>query len=194
MSVPSEPRAFFTEYLSSKVAALRDKLAGKSSAGCLTFRVIGDGEWSLRVADGELVVRDGMADDVIVQVSVPAADFVALVVAGAREQEGQELVPEKQVMAYKALSAPADRVQLVRSVPGSMAFVVRDGDVERRLAVTPGAQPHKIDAPDCRVECAMADFADMQAGRQQALQLVMQGKMKMIGNPQIPMALTGVFA
>ncbi len=194
MSVPSEPRAFFTEYLPSKVAALRDKLTGKTSAGCLTFRVLDVGEWSLRVTDGELVVRDGMDDDVIVQVSVSADDFVALVVAGAREQEGKEVDPQKQVMAFKALSAPPDRVKLVRSVPGSMAFVIRDGEVERRLAVTPGAQPHKIDAPDCRVECEMLDFADMQAGKQQALQLVMQGKMKMVGNPQIPMALTGVFA
>lgn len=194
MSVPSEPRAFFTEYLPAKVAALKEKLAGKSSTGCLTFRVIGEGEWSLRITDGELVVRDGMDDDVIVQVSVPADDFVPLVVAGAREQEGKDIVPEKQVMAYKALSAPADRVKLVRSVPGSMAFVIRDGDTERRLAVTPGAQPHKIDAPDCRVECAMLDFVDMQSGKQQALQLVMQGRMKMVGNPQIPMALTGVFA
>ena len=194
MSVPSEPRAFFTEYLPSKVAALKEKLAGKTSTGSMTFRVIGAGEWSLRIKDGDLEVSDGMADDVIIQVSVAEADFETLVVAGAREQEDKVIEPEKQVMAFKALSAPADRVKLVRSVPGSMAFVIKDGDVERRLAVTPGAQPHKIDAPDCRVECAMHDFADMQSGKQQALQLVMQGRMKMVGNPQIPMALTGVFA
>ncbi len=40
----------------------------------------------------------------------------------------------------------------------------------------------------------MNDFIDMQTGKQNPMQLAMGGKMKIVGNAQIPMALSGVFA
>ena len=39
----------------------------------------------------------------------------------------------------------------------------------------------------------MSDFRDMQTGKVQPMQLFMQQKMKMVGNAQIPMALSTVF-
>jgi putative sterol carrier protein len=40
----------------------------------------------------------------------------------------------------------------------------------------------------------MSDFMDMQTGKQNPMQLAMAGRIRIIGNAQIPMALSGVFA
>ena len=82
----------------------------------------------------------------------------------------------------------------MKAIPGSLAFVVKDGEQTRTIVITPGASPPNLAAPECRIECAMADFQDMQAGKQLPLQLMMSGKMKMVGNAQIPMALSTVLA
>src|SRR5690606_21225730 len=152
------------------------------------------GEWSLRLTDGELVVEPGVGDDVIMQVSVNEADFAAVVVEGARQQEAKGAKPEQQVVALKAITIDPARAAQVRGVPGSVGLVVTDGDETRRVTLTPGSQTPNIDAPECKLSCQMSDFVDWQEGRIQPMQLVMTGKMRIEGNAQIPMALTAVLA
>lgn len=193
MSVPETAQAFFTQYIPTRFEAVKGVLTGKSSSGSMTFRVAGDGEWSLRLKDGALEIAEGMADDVILQVTVPAADFKPIFVRGAELQEGEPPKPEAQVMAFKALTVDAERAKLVRAVAGSVAFVITDGDDVRKLVITPGAAAPELDAPDCRLECQMSDFMDMQVGKQMPIQLAMSGKIRIVGNAQIPMALSGVF-
>lgn len=193
MSVPQTARDFFTQYIPSRFETLKAGLAGKSSSGCMTFRIPGDGEWSLRLKDGALEIVEGMSDDVILQVTVPAADFQPIFVRGAELQEEEPPRPEAQVLAFKALTVDAERAKLVRAVAGSVAFVITDGDDVRKLVLTPGGGEPKLDAPDCRLECQMSDFMDMQVGKQMPIQLAMSGKIRIVGNAQIPMALSSVF-
>ncbi|MBK7578863.1 MAG: SCP2 sterol-binding domain-containing protein [Myxococcales bacterium] len=191
--VPETPKEFFTAYLPSRFEAMKAGLAGKSSNGSMVFRVSGAGEWTLRLKDGELEVSDGMQDDVIIQVTVAAEDFAPIFVQGAILQEGQEIKPEQQVMAFKALTVDAERVKLVKGIAGTVAFVVEAEGGSHKLGITPGSGAPKLDAPDCRLECKMNDFMDMQTGKQNPMQLAMSGKIKIVGNAQIPMALSGVF-
>ncbi len=192
--VPEGPEAFFTDYLPRRFEPVKAMVAGKSSVGCMTFRVSGVGEWSLRLTNGELSVAPGMADDVIVQVTITQGDFGPILVQGAREHETLAPDPKKQIMAFKALSLDASQADLVRSVKGTVAFVVKDGDRAHQLAITPGDAVPSVEAPDCKLECLMSDFMDMQAGKVVPVQLAMSGKIKIIGNAQIPMALSAVFA
>ena len=193
-NVPDSPEEFFTQYIPTRFAAVKGGLAGKSSSGSMVFRVAPGKEWTFRLKTGELDIAPGMADDVILQVTVPESDFKAVFVHGAEQSEGQELKPEAQVMAFKALTIDSEKAKLVKNVSGSVAFVITDGDAVRKLVITPGKAAPKLDAPDCKLECQMSDFIDMQSGKVQPIQLAMSGKIRIVGNAQIPMALSGVFA
>jgi putative sterol carrier protein len=191
--VPESPKEFFTQYIPSRFGALKAGLAGKSSNGSMVFRVSDVGEWSLTLAQGELVVTEGMKDDVIIQVTVSSEDFEPIFVQGALMQGDAEIKPEQQVMAFKALTVDEERVKLVKNIAGTVAFVVDAGGKSHKLSITPGSGAPKLDAPDCRLECKLNDFMDMQTGKQNPMQLAMSGKIKIVGNAQIPMALSGVF-
>lgn len=191
--VPQNPKDFFTQYIPERFTAFKESFAGKSSMGSMVFRVSGQGEWTLSLKDGELAVSDGMQDDVIIQVTVSESDFGPVFVVAASMQEGEPIKPEQQVMAFKALTIDAERAKLVRGIAGTVAFVIDAGDKKHQLAITPGKAEPKLEGPDCRLECKMNDFIDMQMGKQNPMQLAMAGKIKIIGNAQIPMALSGVF-
>jgi putative sterol carrier protein len=190
--VPETPDEFFLTYVPQRFETVKGSVAGKSSAGCLTFRV-GDAAWSLRVKSGELQVSSGMTQDVILQISVPERDFKAIVVRGAELQEREPLNAEQQLLAFKVLTIDAERLALVRGVRGSMAFIVNDGGTPHKLVVTPGNAVPNLAEPECRLECLMSDFMDMQTGKLNPMQLAMSGRIRIIGNAQIPMALSGVF-
>jgi putative sterol carrier protein len=191
--VPEQPREFFTNYVPSRFAAVKEGVAGRTSSGSMVFRVEGAGEWSLRLENGELTVKDGMEDDVIIQVTASEADFKPIFVQSAVLQEGETIRPEHQVMAFKALTIDAERANLVRGINGTVAFVIDDQGKQLKLAITPGKGTPKLDSPDCRLECKMSDFIDMQTGKQNPMQLAMSGKIRIVGNAQVPMALSGVF-
>ncbi|MCA9591848.1 MAG: SCP2 sterol-binding domain-containing protein [Myxococcales bacterium] len=191
--VPETPKDFFTQYIPSRFEAMKSAFAGKTSAGSMVFRVSGAGEWTLTLEAGELVVSEGQKDDVIIQVTVSEDDFTPIFVQAALQQEDEPIKPEQQVMAFKAITVDEERAKLVRGIAGSVAFVVSDDEKVHKLVITPGAAKPNLDAPDCRLECSMNDFLDMQTGKQNPMQLAMGGKIKIVGNAQIPMALSGVF-
>ncbi len=193
VDVPESPVEFFTEFVPARFAPLEASVAGKSSAGCMVFSVTGVGDWSLRLRDGKLVVNDGVADDVIIRVTMAEADFGPIVVSGARLQGDEVPDVQKQVLAFKALTIDEQLADAVRKIVGNVAFVVTDAGEARRITMTPGSAEPNVESPECRLECTMDDFVDMTAGRQQAVQLAMSGKIKMSGNLQIAMALSAVF-
>ena len=192
--VPEDPKSFFTQYLPERFERVKGSVPTKDSIGCMTFRVPGSGEWSLRLSGGELVIADGMDDDVIVQVTISEDDFVPVLVQGAREHESLTPDPNKQVMAFKALGLDASQADMVRAVKGSVAFVVTDDDKKHQITITPGSAEPNIGSPDCTLETKMSDFLDLQAGKAQPVQMAMSGQIKIVGNAQIPMALSAVFA
>ena len=50
--IPDTANEFFTQYVPERFTTVKAGVAGKTSAGCLTFRV-GDDTWSMRVTSGE---------------------------------------------------------------------------------------------------------------------------------------------
>jgi len=99
-SVPESPDPFFREYIPKRFEGVKAGLAGKTSAGAMTFRVLDVGEWSLRLKNGELEVSVGPAEDVVLQVSVSAEDFKPIFVHGAELQEGEPLRADQQILAF----------------------------------------------------------------------------------------------
>jgi putative sterol carrier protein len=192
--VPETPGAFFSEYIPRRFDAMKGGLAGKTSAGSMVFRVLDAGEWNLRLLNGELKIGSGMPDDVVLQISVAQRDFKPIFVHGAELQEDEPLRPDQQILAFKVLTVDAERMALVRGVRGNVAFSIKSGGETHTIIVTPGAAKPNFEQPDCRLECLISDFIDMQTGKRNPVELAMAGKVRIIGNAQIPLALSSVFA
>lgn len=193
--VPSDPRSFFSQYLPGRLAASPELASGITSVGSVTCRVTGAGEWSLRLLDGVLEVCPSAEDDVLLQVTVPGGDFEVLVVEPTRViANGPSRPVPHGGGALAALAMSADTARLVRRVPGSVLFVVRDGDLRRRLLVTPGHRSADMDSADCTIECALSDLIEMREKGGSPMQLFTLGKLRLKGNIQIAMALASVFA
>jgi hypothetical protein len=194
VSVPSDPEEFFTRYLPEQLAASPELATGITSIGSITCRVLGAGEWSLRLNDGVLEVTRGMEEDVMLQITVLAPDFETLVLTPTREiVSGPHRPIPHGGGALAALAVSAETARLVRRVPGSVLFVAKDGEVRRRLLVTPGVRAANLDSADCTIECALEDVVAMRAKGSSPMQLFTAGKLRLKGNVQIAMALAGVF-
>jgi putative sterol carrier protein len=74
-----------------------------------------------------------------------------------------------------------------------VAFVVTDDGRPHKLVITPGSAAPNVEEPECRIECLMGDFMDMQTGKLNPMQLAMSGRIRILGNAQIAMALSSVF-
>src|SRR5687767_4174590 len=104
-----------------RFAAVREQAAGRSSIGSITFRVLGADraeEWSLRLVDGELEVTRAMEDDVLLQATLAADDFVPILIDSIRraEQSGR---PARGTALLRALSVDVETARGLRHVPGS---------------------------------------------------------------------------
>ena len=126
--VPSSPSAFFTTYLPSQLGASFAPLAGKSSPYAITIAVPDAGAWTLRLSDGKLLVEAGADTEALLTITLRESDFDALFAEPVRLRGQSSPSPESQIFAWKALGVDAQKAKLVRAIPGSMAFVVADGD------------------------------------------------------------------
>jgi hypothetical protein len=191
-TIPLEPEEFFSSYLPNRFAPVKNTYAGKTSVDSVAFRV-GDAAWSYRLVDGELQMTREVEDDVVLQVSVPADDFVPLLVAASERRRTGASATGLPASSFRALKIDAETARLVRRVPGSVLFVARDGSDERRLLVTPGRRSTDFAAADCIIECDLDDFVRAESGgAQAAMQLFVAGKLRVKGNVQIAMALSSV--
>jgi putative sterol carrier protein len=124
---------------------------------------------------------------------VSAPDFKPIFVRGAELEDDEAFSPDRQILAFKVLTVDLERIKLVRAVRGNVAFVIKSEGETHRIIVTPGSAKPDFDRPDCRLECAIGDFIDMQTGRKNPVELAMAGKVRIIGNAQLPLALSSVF-
>jgi len=62
------------------------------------------------------------------------------------------------------------------------------------LLLAPAGVAVDIDKPTCDVSCTLEDFWKLQSGEANAFELLMDGRLRLGGDAQIAMALSGVFA
>ena len=103
------------------------------------------------------------------------------------------LSPEKQMLAFRALTLDSERVAQIRRVVGSVCFAVLDDQVSHRVYVTPGSAEPNLTSPECEISCEAEAFWGLQTGTQNPIELLMSGKIKITGDAQIPMALSSLF-
>jgi hypothetical protein len=130
----------------------------------------------------------------MLQVTIPAEDFAVLISESVDRSVSRASSQSPNPGPLKALVAKPDTARMVRHVPGSLLFVARDGDIRRRILVTPGIRKASLESAECTIECALADMVDAQTKGLPPMQLFVAGKLKLTGNVQIAMALAGAFA
>jgi putative sterol carrier protein len=192
MNIPSSPESFFTQYIPERFSGLAG-FERVSSLGSVVFAVLDVGMWSFRLHSGRLSCELGLPSDTVVRISIPQPSFEPIVVRGTERMAGLALSPEKQMLAFRALTLDAERLAQIRSVVGSVSFAVLDGQVSHRVYVTPGNAEPNLAKPECEITCEADAFWGLQTGTQNPIELLMSGKIKIAGEAQIPMALSSLF-
>ncbi|MDF3070274.1 MAG: sterol transfer family [Polyangiaceae bacterium] len=185
-SVPGAPREFFENYLPTWFA--RAGAPSVTSPGALVFHV-GAESYALRLDAGALRVQGGAPTDAVLQVSLSEPDFAELIrQAGPLFEDGVS----DRVLALRSLSLDAERAALIRSVDGSVAFEITEGDLVRTLLLSPGSLLAGSAPPACTVRLAAVDFWALSRGEKNPFELLMDGKIRMQGRMDVAMALSSV--
>jgi hypothetical protein len=191
LALPKDPDAFFGVWLPQSFERLLAKLGEMSSLGAVVFHVGDRPPTAVRLQRGALVVAREVPNDVIVQVSLVEQDFEPILVRSA-ERVADAANPDQQLAMFRALTLDAERIELIRQVPGRVAFVLSAAGQEHRVLLTPGRGVPDLSAAECSVRCALDDFLAMQRGEANPFELLMNGKIQISGDAQIPMALSSL--
>jgi hypothetical protein len=162
----------------------------------IAVRVVGAGEWTLRIAGTKLVVEPGAAEGAALQISLSVRDWGALVVAPlsrALEQKPSADAPARGALWARLARWDAETVDLLRRQPGGVLVRVADAGTSRNVALTPGSQPHSLETADCIIDCALPDLLELQAKRKNPLDLFYAGQIRISGDAQVALAMAGLF-
>ena len=182
---PSSPREFFESYLPRWFGSAG---ATTSSPGALVFHV-GSESYSLRLDAGKLLVANSGSTDAVLQVSLSAPDFAELI------HQAEPLLASgasDRLLALRSLSLDAERAQMIRTVDGSVAFEIVDGELVRTLLLSPGVALAGSTPPACTVRIGAEDFWALSRGDKNPFELLMDGKIRMQGRMDVAMALSSV--
>lgn len=219
MIVPEQPRQFIEEFLPHGFALLAPPaLTGPAAAGRVpagrrgggrspapvgvAVRVVGAGEWTLRIVEDQLRVEPGVANDVALQVSLLARDFAPLIVDPLRLSfQGAETAVAGAAPARNIPSGVWSRlgrwdeetVELLRRQSGRILVRVDDAGTSRNISLAPGTQPYSLESAECSIDCQLQDLLALQAKRGSPLDLFYSGKIRITGDAQIALAMAGLF-
>lgn len=217
MIVPSAPERFLVEFLPAFISDLGSaepgavSLARPSEQGArraarapsgagVAVRVVGIGEWTLRLSERELRVTPSIAEDVALQLSVRAADFEPLVsepmrralqAAGANEASARQLAARGFWTRLGRFDE--ETAELLRRQEGRILVRVNDVGTSRNIAITPGLQPYSLDSAECYIDCELESLHSVQEKRKNPLDLFSEGEIRISGDAQIALAMAGLF-
>jgi hypothetical protein len=184
--IPRSPARFFGEYVPEHFAGMGSALSERSSPGAIAFEV-GEEAWSLRLQAGRVKVEPGIAADTLLRMTLSAADFEPVIIAGVERLEESGL--ERQLVAGRALAIDVERARLLRETGGSVLLSLASGTTTHRVLVSVGGTTPKPDAPDCEIECALVDLWSIQSGSGNPFQLLLDGKLRIKGNAELALAV-----
>jgi hypothetical protein len=211
VNVPETPERFFTEFLPAFIASSGSAPGAStsdagwrarravSSAG-VAVRVVGVGEWTLRVSGQALMVTPGVTDDVALQLSLRGEDFTTLVVEPMRRALAATAATSASESALAARSFwtrlgrfDEETVQLLRQQEGRILVRVDDAGRSRNVALTPGLQQWSLDTAECQIDCDLTALRELQDKQKNPLDLFYEGQIRISGDAQIALALAGLF-
>jgi hypothetical protein len=214
VNVPEQPEEFIVEFLPRSFAALTSaaesaqtapgarpapgrRAARPPAAVGVVARVVGAGEWTLRILAGRLQVEPGVVGDVALSATLLARDFVPLVVEPLRRSLSQTGGAPPAVPAGSLWTRlgrwDEETVQLLSQQTGRILVRVDDSGTSRNVSLAPGAQPYALDNAECTIDCQLSHLLDLQAKRGSPLDLFYSGQIRITGDAQIALAMAGLF-
>ncbi|HKO95205.1 MAG TPA: SCP2 sterol-binding domain-containing protein [Polyangiaceae bacterium] len=160
------------------------------------LRVVGAGEWTLRMVGERLLVDPVIQDDVALQISLQARDFASLVVRPLRralERRAPDAAQNTAGIWARLGRWDAETVDLLRRQSGGILLRISDADLQRNIALTPGALPYSLERADCTIDCALGDLEQLQEKQSSPLDLFYAGQIRISGDAQIALAMAGLF-
>lgn len=201
MIVPDRPEDLLVDFLPRYFAGLAEapgsqgspRAGGRAPAPVgVVVRIVGAGEWTLRILSGRLEVSEGVAHDVALQLSLHERDFAPLVVSPLRRAGAPGGVAPNGLWARLG-RWDEETVDLVRRQEGSILVRVEDSGTSRNVAITPGLVPHSLSEAPCIIDCRLADLEELQARTANPLDLFYAGQIRITGDAQIALAMAGLF-
>ena len=135
-----------------------------------------------------LVVASGVAPDTLLRVTLAPSDFEPVIVAGASRLD-EHAGLERQLVAGRALALDEERARMLRESGGSVLLELAGDSSTHRVLVSIGGTTPKPDAPDCAIECSLADLWAIQSGTANPFQLLLDGKIRIQGNASLALAV-----
>ena len=191
--IPDSAVEFAEQYLPARLADFGSVLKAQTAAGSGVLRVIGVGEWSYWIEEGQLRHQAGVVGEVLAQLTVKEQDFDPMVLRAVRRaaERGAHALEK----SGSALALDDERAELIRSLRGhTLALALTDGGKEHRLYLTPGAGEPNLDEPDCVVHADLETIVAVEEQRADPMDMFFEKRLRIVGNANLAMALGGLFA
>lgn len=94
-------------------------------------------------------------------------------------------VAEHPVTTAHVPKIDAETLELVSAATGCLEACFDEGDHSYRIVFGPG----QVEEVGCKIHCDLGDFERVRAGSVQPFELLMNGKLRIEGDPQIALAL-----
>lgn len=177
-----DPATFFERWLPEAFP----RLVGAQPPGSVDFSLLVEVEtesWQLSIMQGQLTVLRAPNTECTFRLKLNRASFAKLLGG----------IPEEITAAPRAIRLPrldAETRRLVADVPGHIQLIVQGGGETWDVVFGPGA----LDASRvaCTVRCAYDDLQAVRNGTAHPMDLFLNGKLTLEGDPQVAMALGGL--
>lgn len=178
-------RDFFEAWLPETFARLANKEPNKVPSDCSLVAEVGSLTFTASVRAGALSVVQGRQ---------PGAEATFAVRTSL--EAFTRLLPDRDALRKAEdrfghlLRLDAETVRLVAAVPGALRVRVNDAATSLDVVLGPGKAD--LSAPRCTVVCQFSDFQDLQAQRQNPMDLFLAGKLVLDGDLEVALALGGL--
>ncbi len=138
------PKTYFSEWLPSQIDNFQDMIAemGSDVDATVSIRVTGDtgGDWSIKLANGEAKVSDGLQDDAIVTITISETNMVEAL-TGSRPEMPADISDIQSAglpmmggsNPVDAIASMKDKMDAVKNINGSIQLKIDD---EKPFAAT----------------------------------------------------------
>lgn len=194
VSTPKSASEFFESWVPAR---LSEVLASgvQVNTRCKVAVNVGEDGWVLAATDGQVVVEPVHAEpsaDLVFRVSISPPMFERFVLAELANLPAVPAAPPPSSPLLKLFNLDNESMALVQNVPGALELVIFDGeDASCRAILAPGSRAFEPVA--CTLKCSLADAQALRAGSAQPMELFFGGRLQLEGDPQVAMALAGLF-
>jgi hypothetical protein len=185
---PQTVAEFVEQFLPEQYVRLCEQGGPALSQARFGLNVVGAGQWSLIAGGQQLEIQRNLTADRVLTASVTADDFERLALGEALSEERPPLF-----IGQRMLRVDTQTLTLVKNVPGSILVRIADQGTQRRVLLTPGDRAIDFENAECAVECDHVDLIAVRSGQVPPLELFLAGKLRVLGDAQLALALGGLF-